>query len=574
MTGTDATSASDSVAVPLALTRTLAIDKQFLGVNDDETVADSVGDVLNYQMLVTNTGNTALDNVAVNDPLLPNEAPVLDGDGFNVGDADQDGRLDVSETWTYSGSYTVQQADLDGEGNAGPDHDLDNTATVTGTDATSASDSVAVPLAQSKILHLEKEAAVPGGTANVAGEVITYLMTVTNIGNAAIAGVAVDDTFTTNEAPVLTIGGFNTGDLDEDDLLDVTESWFYTATHTVTQGEINAGTAIVNTATVTGTDATPDDDDASIPVVLSPNTLDGTLTTNSNVNNQFLTLTFVEVPNPLHSAAKIYDLNLQGQQGSIVQDVGFNINPANLYQVTLEASSGTKGIVTAFTLEGATIQGSGNAQLEKDNTSSTAADSMAITAVIDPGTVAPFQAKIESTDGDVNANPLTDPTSGTLNYLFGADGTDTLTGSGDSDVLNGGAGLDELIGGVGNDILVFDNVNNDDIDGGAGFDLLRVDDGALALSLLGSATQTTINNTLGPGNNVLVDVTGKTIAGIEGILITEEAGTSTTATDPNDNVGTTVQLNVQDVLDYTDAADDLWVLGSPGDVLQLNSGGG
>ena len=37
------------------------------------------------------------------------------------GDTDGDGRLDVGETWSYTGSYTVTQADLDGEGNAGPD---------------------------------------------------------------------------------------------------------------------------------------------------------------------------------------------------------------------------------------------------------------------------------------------------------------------------------------------------------------------------------------------------------------------------------------------------------------------
>ena len=85
----------------------------------------------------------------------------------------------------------------------------------------------------------------------------------TNQGNAAIANVVVDDPFTTNEAPVLD-GGFNAGDTDQDNLLDVGETWQYTASHTVTQAELDAGTAIVNTATVTGTGATPDSDDASV----------------------------------------------------------------------------------------------------------------------------------------------------------------------------------------------------------------------------------------------------------------------------------------------------------------------
>ena len=43
----------------------------------------------------------------------------------------------------------------------------------------------------------------------------------------------------------------------------------YTASHTVTQAELDAGTPIVNVATATGTGATPDSDDASVAVVQS-----------------------------------------------------------------------------------------------------------------------------------------------------------------------------------------------------------------------------------------------------------------------------------------------------------------
>ena len=74
------------------------------------------------------------------------------------------------------------------------------------------------------VLQIEKDASVPGGTADVAGETISYTLAVTNQGNAAIANVVVDDPFTTNEAPVLS-GTFNTGDTDQDNLLDVGETW-------------------------------------------------------------------------------------------------------------------------------------------------------------------------------------------------------------------------------------------------------------------------------------------------------------------------------------------------------------
>ena len=124
-------------------------------------------------------------------------------------------------------------------------------------------------MAQSKILHIEKDASVPGGTADVAGETISYTLAVTNQGNAAIANVVVDDPFTTNEAPVLIRRlqcrrhrpGQSVGC--QRDL----------AVHGQPHGDAGRaglpGANIVNTATVTGTGATPDTDDASVPVTQS-----------------------------------------------------------------------------------------------------------------------------------------------------------------------------------------------------------------------------------------------------------------------------------------------------------------
>ena len=76
-----------------------------------------------------------------------------------------------------------------------------------------------VTVAQSKVLHIEKDATVPGGTADVVGDDQLHAGG-DQQGNAAIAGVVVSDPFTTNEAPVLN-GAFNIGDTDQDNLLDV-----------------------------------------------------------------------------------------------------------------------------------------------------------------------------------------------------------------------------------------------------------------------------------------------------------------------------------------------------------------
>ena len=182
-------------------TSSTVAQSKILHIEKDATVpggtADVAGETISYTLAVTNQGNAAIANVVVDDPFTTNEAPVLSHGIFNVGDADNDSLLDVSETWQYTASHQVTQAELDA-GTA-----IVNTATVTGAGATPDTDDASVPVVQSKVLHLEKDATVAGGTADVAGETISYTLAVTNQGNAAIANVVVDDPFTTNEAPVL-----------------------------------------------------------------------------------------------------------------------------------------------------------------------------------------------------------------------------------------------------------------------------------------------------------------------------------------------------------------------------------
>ena len=180
------------------------------------------GETISYTLAVTNTGNAAIADVVVDDPFTTNEAPVLVG-GFNVGDTDQDNLLDVTETWQYTASHHGDA------GRAGRRDALVNTATVSGTGATPDTDDATVPVAQSRSCTSRRTPRLPDGTADAAGETINYTLTVTNTGNAAIAGVVVDDPFTTDEAPVL-VGGFNAA-TPTGNLLEVSETWSYTASH-------------------------------------------------------------------------------------------------------------------------------------------------------------------------------------------------------------------------------------------------------------------------------------------------------------------------------------------------------
>jgi len=68
-----------------------------------------VGSTVKFTYTVSNTGDVELDNVTViddnqtpNDPSDDFSPTAIERDGFNIGDADKDGRLDPGETWLYT----------------------------------------------------------------------------------------------------------------------------------------------------------------------------------------------------------------------------------------------------------------------------------------------------------------------------------------------------------------------------------------------------------------------------------------------------------------------------------------
>jgi Ca2+-binding RTX toxin-like protein len=340
-----------------------------------------------------------------------------------------------------------------------------------------------------------------------------------------------------------------------DTLLDTNQS----LTLSLTGAAVTAGAATIPAAdesatlTILDTDAPP------------PNILNGTLITNTNSTNQSSILTIAEVDNPFNAYATWNQLDLQGQQGSLNKDVGFNIDPADDYKMALEVTGQTKAIVTDFTLESAVINapgGSDNPQLEVDGSASGTGGNnfTAITAVFSPddpaiagNDSAVVQGQTLSLDGSSGNETLNDPLATTFNYLAGDAGNDTLNSGAGSDILNGGAGADSVYGNGGNDILVYDK-NDTILDGGAGVDLLRIDGDSLTNSTVDLAEF----NLAG----------AKDISGIEGLLITDDHASS-------DSIGTTLVLTAADVLDITSGntdqyANTLRVLGNEGDVLDLS----
>ena len=216
------------------------------------------GRLVEFQYVVTNPGSLPLAGVNILDdnatPLDSTDdfwaTPVLQG-AYNVGDSDADGLLDAGERWLFSGRTTLVE----------PGQHV-NWATATGTPADGPGGVFATVQAQDPaywfgVVDEPAIQVVKTGTAlaTVCDE-ITYRYEVTNPGDVPLSTISVvDDNGTADSpcddfhpAPVLKCG-YNVGDLDHDNKLDVNETWIYQAQR---RPEWAPGRVLTNTVTATG----------------------------------------------------------------------------------------------------------------------------------------------------------------------------------------------------------------------------------------------------------------------------------------------------------------------------------
>ena len=225
--------ASDSHAIPLEQNPALSIVKTAA-----EESYDSVGDVINYTIVATNTGNVTLSNVTVTDPGV---------DGLSCTPANGSS-LAPGATMTCTATHTITQADLDAGNYA-------NTACVNATGAAEACDSEDVPADDNPELTIDKSSTTTSITA--AGQVVPYTFLVTNTGNVTLTGITVTDTRVASvSCPESTLAPG--------------ASMTCTGSYTVTQADINAGGNLSNVATADSDQTEPVTDTHSIPVTPPP----------------------------------------------------------------------------------------------------------------------------------------------------------------------------------------------------------------------------------------------------------------------------------------------------------------
>ena len=228
-------------------------------LNDGGDGRADAGDVIDYTFTLTNIGNVTLNNVTLSDLLLDAPTVILSGDpiaSLTVG---------ARDSATFTGRYTLQQADID----AGR---FENTATVSALDPLGAlvsdisddpanpadidpngdgnpDDPTVVTLPQAGAIALEKTGVLnDGGDGRAdAGDVIDYAFTLTNTGNVTLNNVTLSDPLL--DAPNGTLSGDPIASL----TVGARDNATFTGRYTLQQADIDAG-RFENTATVSALD--------------------------------------------------------------------------------------------------------------------------------------------------------------------------------------------------------------------------------------------------------------------------------------------------------------------------------
>ncbi len=300
-----------------------------------------VGSTATFTYVVTNTGNVALDSVVVRDDNGTAGDVSDDFDAaFQSGDTNSDGRLDITETWTYqatrivtAGQYTnigtVTGNPVDSAG-----ADITGIADVTDTDPSNHFGATA-GVNVVKSTNGQDANTAPGPSLGV-GSTATFTYVVTNTGNVPLDNVLVrDDNGTAGNLADDFDATFQSGDTNSNGQLDTTETWTYQATRVVTAGQYtNIGSVTAHPVDFTGADITgladvADSDPsnhlgvtAGINIVKSTNGQDANTTTGPLlVVGTTATFTYVVTNTGTTSLATVVVLDDNGTPGNAADDI-------------------------------------------------------------------------------------------------------------------------------------------------------------------------------------------------------------------------------------------------------------
>ncbi len=230
--------------------------------NVDETTI-SGPDLLTYTVTIENTGNVSLTGASVTDSLTQAGNTIsLTTPYTRSGDKGTPNVLDVGETWTYTATFNAQQTEIDDGDNIVSSFEIDFTETAAkSADATTS-------ITQTPDFTISHS--VDNPTISGPG-LLTYTVTVENTGNVSLTGASVTDSLTQAGNTIsLTTPYTRSGDGGTPNVLDVGETWTYTATFNAQQTEIDDGDNIVSSFEIDFTETAAKSADATTSITQNP----------------------------------------------------------------------------------------------------------------------------------------------------------------------------------------------------------------------------------------------------------------------------------------------------------------
>ena len=212
------------------------------------------GDTVLYMFVVTNPGDVALNNVFVSDNIAENET-------YSYGDTNMNGLLDTNETWVYFADYTIPADTQDNVVNVVTvcaqenkpmiwdllnfDDSEDETVVVQPVCVNEEGECIEGNVCATDdhsldVVHPQINVVKTGPATALAGTIVTYTFTVTNAGDIALDTLTVEDSITGTATYV-------SGDTNDNDVLDLDETWIYTADYTIPADQT---APVTNTVTV------------------------------------------------------------------------------------------------------------------------------------------------------------------------------------------------------------------------------------------------------------------------------------------------------------------------------------
>lgn len=185
------------------------------------------GDNIVYNFTVTNTGDTTLSDIGIDDDIAINETC-------------NDNYLAPSASTHCTASYTIPTPQV---------ADVTNNVIASGTDP----DETTVTAQDSHtldVLHSSIKVVKSGPASALAGSTVTYTFTITNTGEEAVGELKVTDSITG-------AGTYVSGDTNNNGLLDLAETWVYTSNYLIPASQT---ASVINTVSVCGYTPQPDDD--------------------------------------------------------------------------------------------------------------------------------------------------------------------------------------------------------------------------------------------------------------------------------------------------------------------------